>query len=137
MAGGDFHALGDFGELVFQLEASQRGFHVSRPVLIRHYDFVTDWYGKLSRVQVKAIQAPAMRPGAVSYECIAAHGHRKKQPYSLEHSDFIAVFIVPDDLWFILPVAEVGERIHFRFWPDKESGAWTTQFREAWHLMQQ
>ena len=52
--------------------------------------------------------------------------------------DFIAVYIIPEDTWYILPVREVENRLMLLFrpkgYPRPDPYA---HYREAWHLLRE
>jgi len=63
---------------------------------------------------------------------------KKLRPYTASEVDFVAVYIIPDDAWFILPVREVVDCRMLLFRPKK---SWRrdiyAHYREAWHLLRE
>jgi hypothetical protein len=58
--------------------------------------------------------------------------------YSAQEIDFIAAYVVPHDVWYIIPVAEIASRAHIRLYPEgsiRHGGALFEQYREAWDLL--
>jgi hypothetical protein len=64
--------------------------------------------------------------------------HHRLQAYTASEIDFVAVYILPEDTWYILPVREVVERTLLLFRPKgyryRDIYA---HYREAWHLLRQ
>jgi PD-(D/E)XK nuclease superfamily protein len=59
-------------------------------------------------------------------------------PYKLSEIDFIAAHIIPEDSWFILPLAHVLGQVSLLFRPKKsrQPGLYDN-YREAWHYLTQ
>jgi PD-(D/E)XK endonuclease len=87
-------------------------------------------------VQVKSTSyAEADRSDYVVNACHNDKGHKVKA-YHSEEIDFIAVYIVPLDIWYIVPVNQLGSLRALRLYPSGCQGANRFEaFREAWHLM--
>jgi hypothetical protein len=60
----------------------------------------------------------------------------KMKSYQAEEIDFLAAYIVPLDIWYIVPVNQLASLRSLRLYPSgcKGSGCFEA-FREAWHLM--
>ena len=126
-------ALGEWAELVFMQEARRRGFHVAKPFGdTARYDVLLESHGRTHRVQVKCV-SHAFRSG---YKVLAAHGSARKTPYRSGDLDFLAAFIVPLRLWYIIPVAHLRGRTSLWLFPHSRR-ARTSPFREAWGLFRQ
>jgi|SRR5579859_2287153 len=122
-------ALGEWAELVFMQEARLRGFHVAKPFGdTARYDVLLESHGRTQRIQVKCVS----RPFRSGYKVLAAHGSARKTPYRPRDVDFIAAFIVPLRLWYIIPVAQLRGRTSLWLFP-RSRRARTSPFREAWH----
>jgi hypothetical protein len=91
------------------------------------YDVVVDNGRRLLRVQVKSV-AKRHRD---SYEINAGRGRFIKRAYTCAEIDFLAAWIVPDDTWFIIPVAALRCRKTLRL---SRSGHFLG-YREAWTLL--
>ena len=126
---------GEFAELVFQLAAILRGFKVSKP----HgdsdrYDFILDTGTRLWRVQVKSTSN--FHEGLYHVNS----GRRLNQravPYKENQIDFLVVYVVPEETWYIIPVADLEHRVSLLLYPknNPKPGLYG-KFREAWHLFQ-
>ena len=70
--------------------------------------------------------------------CIYNRNNRAGHAYTASEIDFVAVLIVPEQTWYILPVREVLERQTLLFrskgYPRIDPYAY---YREAWHLLRE
>jgi len=122
---------GELGELAFSHKAASLGFGVAKPTgEDEAYDFILDSGKRLWRVQVKSIYSP-FRHG---YRASCRHWNRNL--YQPEEIDFVAVYIVPLNIWYIIPVNSVINSSTLYFYPSGcKRGGRFERFREAWHLM--
>ncbi len=77
-------------------------------------------------------------PDRSAYVVNACHNHkgRKVKAYQADEIDFIAVYLVPLGIWYIIPVNQLGALRALRLYPSGCQGAARFEaFREAWHLM--
>jgi hypothetical protein len=127
---------GDLGEVAFLHKATELGFMVAQPYGTMHpFDFIVQGGQKLWRVQVKT--AAHMRDGLCAVNICRNQGGRVR-PYTTSEVDFVAVYIIADDSWFILPVREVSDRRMLMFRPKKSSRRDIyAHYREAWHLLRE
>jgi hypothetical protein len=57
-------------------------------------------------------------------------------PYKLSEIDFIAAYIIPEDSWFILPLAHILGQTSLLFRPERSrKPSPYDPYREAWHLL--
>ena len=107
---------GEWAELVFATRALGQGLGLSRPWgESSGYDWIVEsGSGEVARVQVKST---IFREGT-GYSCTLKDS---RGPYKKGSFDFVAAFVIPEDVWFILPekkvrgmwsviVSEAGER---------------------------
>jgi hypothetical protein len=91
------------------------------------YDFVVDWGKGFWRVQVK---------GGSYYERskyqVGAGG--KGKPFTKEDMDFVVVHIVPEDLWYIVPI-EIADGLSALWFNPRSTLARFEKYREAWCLL--
>ena len=109
--------------------AAEHGFNVSRPWGdSSRYDFALELDGQFLRVQVKS--TTCMSEG--SYICNFRPGGR---PYTQKQIDFFAVYVIPEDVWYIIP-ARTGLRIkqNIRLRPHRKNHK-HERYREAWELL--
>lgn len=95
-----FKERGEWVELQFMAAAAQRRFAVSKPWGdTRAYDVGVEHAQNFLRVQVKST---TLRAGA-GYRCQFMPNHLKKQDYSLTQIDVFAAYVIPEDVWYLIP----------------------------------
>lgn len=151
---------GQWAELLFMATAARLGLNTCKPYGDNaRYDVIVEAAGNLHRVQIKctndrrqkafntrcscyqAISKQARRAAAVpsaTTRCLTGQPRRvfTIRRYTKRDVDFIAVYVIPEDSWFIIPI----EHIHSTFLavPQKNGSRrlrHREQFREAWHLL--
>jgi hypothetical protein len=129
---------GELAEIAFLHKASGLGFGVAKPYGdSERYDFILDSGERLWRVQVKSI-ATNYPPGSHGYRAASCHsrGSYKDLPYTADEIDFFVAYIVPLDIWYVLPVELVTLVLGLYFYPSGcRLGGRFEPYREAWHLM--
>lgn len=124
---------GELGELVFVLTAASHGLIVSKPYGDSAcYDFLVQARRRILRVQVKA--AFTERLGSFSFN-VTSGGHRY---YTHKDIDFLAAYIGPLDIWYIVPVKVIQSTSAIVIRPGgrlKHRGSRFEPYREAWHLL--
>jgi hypothetical protein len=134
---GEIHAIanptrkrsGEAAEAAFLAKASSLGFGAAKPWGdSERYDFILDSGHGFLRVQVKSTQ----RYAEGRYRVKAAGW---KDTYTLDEIDFLVAYIVPEDLWYIVPVAAFAPRTGLRFYPHSGRNSLYEQYREAWCLL--
>lgn len=119
---------GDVAELAFMHKAISIGFQVAKPWGdVDSFDFIVCHQRMLWRVQVKSVWTRR-----VGY-CVNNAG-TNNIPYTVNETDFLVAYLGPEDLWYILPIALLGNRrrIYLSPWSGK-----ATEFKkyiEAWSL---
>jgi hypothetical protein len=119
---------GEAAEAAFLAKASSLGFAVAKPWGdSERYDFILDSGHGFVSVQVKSTQC-----------CAESRYHVKaagwKDIYTLDEIDFLVAYIVPEDLWYVVPVAAFASRKGLHFYPHSGRRALYEQYREAWCL---
>jgi len=100
------------------------------------YDMVVDLGGRFVRVQVKSTMCKTWEgdrhvpPG--SYAVFLRH--QSSPRYQRTDFDYLAVYVIPKDVWYIMPSAEVTPKIGIRVCPGNKSNPYEC-YREAWHLL--
>jgi hypothetical protein len=57
-------------------------------------------------------------------------------PYTADDIDFLVAYIVPRDVWYVIPVKLVTPVLGMCFYPlGCRRGGYDEGYREAWHLM--
>src|SRR5271167_3086492 len=123
---------GEVSELAFFHKAASLGFGVARPWGdSERYDFILDSGQRLWRVQVKSGCHHRKR----CYDLHGRCGNQEKALYTSEEIDFLVGYLVPIDVWYVIPVEKIGKR-NLLFYPygGARHGHYE-QYREAWGLM--
>jgi len=120
---------GEQAEAVFLNKATSLGLSVSKPWGdSERYDLIVGSGSRLSRVQVKSTQ--------YEYQDKSRYGicnHRHGTFYTEEEIDFLAVYIVPLNIWYIIPVKACLNHRNLRFYPcSTNSRGRYEKYREAW-----
>jgi hypothetical protein len=134
---------GEWAELRFMTRAAEHGIMVSRPWGdSAPYDLMLERNGRVLLVQVKS----TMRIVRGIYRChvpyARANGETSVPPVpgrrpASRHSqiDFVAAYIIPEDLWYILPAPIViGLSGHISLSPHRKGHKYEP-YQEAWHLL--
>ena len=129
---------GELTELRFYLIAYSRGWIISKPFGDNaKYDFVVDVGGKLSRIQVKSTSIMDHTNRQDRYAVLAASGNKVKKVYTKNEIDFLAMYIIPEDVWYIIPVEKLDGRMKLHFRPfDSASKGKHESFKMAWDLLE-
>jgi len=138
--------MGELAELAFMYRAASEGIGVAKPYGDSHaYDFLVQHGRRLARVQVKSCFTQVGRP-ETGFTILARHRMHKGagQPYSPEDVDFIAAYIAPCQVWYLIPIEALKGGISIRVYPKlcpggktKRAGGFYETYREAWHLLKQ
>jgi len=91
------------------------------------YDFVVDWGKGLWRVQVKG---GSTQDGS-SYRVRAGCSGKV---FTKEDMDFVVVHIIPEDLWYVVPI-EIAEGLSTLWFNPRSTRARFEKYREAWCLL--
>src|SRR5579859_3218730 len=118
---------GELAEVAFIYRASALGFVVSKPFGdSAPFDVVVGSGPRLFRVQVKS--AAGSRNGV--YEINAGRGRFVKSAYTANEIDVLAAWLVPEDVWYLIPVAAFSPRKTIRL--GNGAGRRYARFREDW-----
>ncbi len=119
---------GEWAELCFMARAVQHGFNVSRPYGdTGAYDVGVEHNGRFSRVQVKSVTFFSEK----SYTCNICSS---RGTYNRGHFEFFAIYLVPLDLWYVIPFDVVRSSPSLHLGPNARSVRFA-RYMEAWHLM--
>jgi len=121
---------GEWTELVFMTRVAERGFNVSKPWGdSSRYDCAVERRGHFLRVQVKSTIARFYGGYIVSFKS------SRCQFYTCHQVDFFAVYVILEDVWYILPaIVVIGLRGHFLLAPRRYPQKYEA-YKEAWHLL--
>jgi hypothetical protein len=122
---------GEWAEVRFLSRAMEQRFRVAKlwgdsaP-----YDLMVEQDGIAHRVQVKSTMR---RPKGGAYPCHIPAG--KRQLHILEEIDFVAAYIIPLDLWYIIPAGVVAMRKGSIWLAPWRRQSKYERYLEAWHLL--
>jgi PD-(D/E)XK endonuclease len=121
-------ARGEWGESVFMMRAVEHGLPVSRPWgESNSFDFVVGKPGRFASVQVKTT---TVKNGG-GYVCAIRQNNAK---YARGSFDFVAAYVIPEDLWYIIPAKMVAGLGYVTLCSNSEEAKFE-EYREAWHLL--
>ncbi len=125
-------ARGELAEIRFLLAAKLNELVVAKPWGDNlPFDFLVGSGRRFCRVQVKSCSVPQGRGFHLS--CFRP-GDR--QPYTARDIDFLAAYVVPEDVWYIVPVRALGGRKTIVLFPRQPDHGLFCRYRESWHLLQ-
>ncbi len=132
----NYKQRGDWVELKFMTEAAARGLVAIRPHGdFARYDAVVEGRGAFRRVQVKSTDF-RNRFGAYCCNTTGSRNHRATRRYSRRQVDFLALYVIPEDAWYIIPIDALNGRLSVLLYPHRKSKrSLFEHFREAWHLL--
>jgi hypothetical protein len=123
---------GEAAEAAFLARATHLGFSVCIPWGdSNRYDSVVELDRGFLRVQVKS----ATRYAETRYrvKTTGASG----RVYTSKEIDFFVAYVVPENIWYIIPIQAIGQRKGIRFYPTtrRQSRALFEKYRAAWCLL--
>jgi hypothetical protein len=130
----NYKAKGELGELAFAHKAASLGFGVAKPHGDNErYDFIVDSGERLWRVQVKTI----CQVHGHLFQTSVSHGYEDRKPYNSREIDFVAAYLAPLGIWYLIPVRYVEGSTALCFYPSgcRRGGGRFEPYREAWDLM--
>lgn len=126
---------GELVELKFYVKAYEQDFIVSKPFGDNaKYDFIVDSGHRINRVQVKSVGSKDMSSRADRYRVAATHGKNSKNVYTEKQIDYLAAYVIPLDVWYIIPVSELISGSLSLFPHRETSKGYYEKFKEAWDL---
>jgi hypothetical protein len=141
-----FKLQGEWAELLFMARAAELGLSILRPWGDSSpYDVglvVTDQGSTenpltnnkrhprpdLLRIQIKSTRCCH---SAGAYKC---HIDSNGTPYSVHDLDFIAAYVIPVQVWYIIPLASTHGQSELLLAPNRPKSKYA-KFKEAWHLL--
>jgi hypothetical protein len=118
---------GEWVELQFMARAASYGLKLCKPWGdTARYDVVVEHPAGFHRVQVKSTSH--------------LRGHRwecnlSRQAYVAEDFDYLAVYIIPQDVWYIIPFAAIRARRMISLRDPRLGNGRYRRYREAWHQL--
>ena len=127
---------GELAELAFAVKAVSLGFGLAKPYGDRQrFDFILRSGSRLSRVQVKS--TTTLLNGLYRINAHRRIGGRAVA-YLPSEVDFLVAYIIPERVWFVLPIQDILNRTRLLFCPrDYPRGGINEAYREAWHLLRE
>jgi hypothetical protein len=123
---------GEAAEAEFVARAKFLGFTVLIPWgNSDRYDSAVDSGHGLMRIQVKS--ASSMKDSGYRVKTTGSDGH----VYTIKEIDFLAGYVIPENVWYIVPVEAIGQRDGIYFYPHTRRGVrpMFDKYREAWCLL--
>ena len=93
------------------------------------YDVIVESGGRFVRVQVKSTNFLRYN----YYACTLSGSNHSA--YTKEEVDLFAVLVIPDDVWYIIPIEGIGLRCRSISLAPKNSQSRYAKYQEAWHLL--
>ena len=134
--------MGEMGELLFGARAAGLGLTMAKPFGSAEAFDVVVWNREAwLRVQVKVV-ACEFRKNAYNVpcgrqKCQSPYAGRQKRPYTKEEVDFVVVYLLRHDVWYVIPVEAIGKRVNLYLSErplTRERNPWW-QYRERWDLL--
>ena len=129
---------GELGEAAFLHAAIHRGLCIARPWGdSRRYDFIiqsSPTSNTFHRIQVKCTESP----NASGFQVQSTYCDRKRKgKYTPGDIDFLVAYIIPHNIFYIVPIAACPKSASLRFYPEgsERNQAKLEHYREAWHLL--
>ena len=112
---------GDNAELRFMLLNHDLGNIVSKPFGDNaKYDLIVDTRDNLEKIQVKSTRRRDTSGGMDCYNCLVCSGNRLKQQYTEKDVDYIAIYVIPENTWYKIPIKEIkGKTV--KLYPHRKS----------------
>jgi hypothetical protein len=120
---------GEVAEAAFLHKAASLGFSVSKPWgESDRYDFILDSGDHCWRVQVKSAHSSAIN-GYSFHACGNVHSRR----YTAKDIDFIVGYVVPDDVWYVIPIEVFKDITTVKVFPSsRRRMSRYEKYRDAW-----
>jgi hypothetical protein len=134
----NYKERGEWVEAQFIAEALRRGYSVLKPWGdSRPFDVALNFGNRIVRVQVKS---SSHRVGT-GYRC-EFEPNRRSPPYTLKRLDFFAAYIIPQDIWYLIPARVLVNGDHLKkgpmlcpMQPLKKDRYLYESYKEAWGLL--
>jgi len=121
---------GEWVETVFVARATEHGLPVSKPWGdSESYDYVVGRPGRFVGVQVKS----TTHENGGGYVCVI---RKQGKAYTRGSFDFVAAYVVPEDVWYIIPVRDIRGRECVSLCSNSKRNE-NEKYREAWHLLRE
>ena len=124
---------GEVAEAAFLHKATSLGFSVAKPWgESDRFDFIVETGGRFLRVQIKSAYSGDQYGGYTFH----AHGNTHTDVYTSHDIDFLVAYIVPENIWYILPIKTFAGISGAKLFPSsRRLRSRYEKYREAWGLM--
>ena len=121
---------GYLAEMAFATKAMSLGFNVCKPLgETPGFDFVLESGRAVHKVQVKS----GWMEWHGGYPVKISSGTRN---YRADETDFIVIYIIPEDAWYVMPVIAAAHARMASFFPHVTNSRGRLEiYRDAWHLL--
>lgn len=135
---------GSTNEVRFISKAYEKGFTASLPISPERYDLILDNGTRLLKVQIKSTSSIDKSYNSklnTRYKISTQVGKqwhgKQSRPYTEGDIDILAAYIVPLDIWYLLPVEEISSKKGINVCPENEATKGKYEkYREAWNLLE-
>ncbi len=122
---------GEWAEWQFIARALALGFRVAKPLGdCCRYDVVIDNPTGFHRVQIKS--TIVREHGSYRCVCYSSAGYHSYSPHDF---DFFAAYVIPEDVWFIIPASAIAASTLTLDPNLRHPRNRYRPYREAWHLL--
>jgi hypothetical protein len=119
---------GQWAEARFMASACEHGLSVSKPWGdTSRYDFAIELKGRFLRIQVKSTMCRNDRYYICSFRTVG--------PYKESQVDYFAVYVIPEDPWYIFPAAVIIRIKGNLLLASHRSKHKYERYREAWNIL--
>ena len=119
---------GEWAEMCFMARAAAHGLCVAKPYGdSAPYDFAIEYQGRFLRVQVKSTKYKR-------FGCYICRVHTTSRPYRADQIDFVAAYVIPLDVWYMLPASAFQRKTQVCLSPHRKTSKYG-RYREAWDLL--
>lgn len=120
---------GEVAEAAFLSKAAELGFDVAKPWGdSAAFDFIVHSGPRCWRVQVKST-------GSCRWQGYGVRTSGNSVAYTKDDVDFLVAYIVPENIWYVIPVEDIQGISRLWFFPRHKRGSRFEKYREAWCLM--
>ena len=127
---------GEIAELKFEVKALELGFTVLHPYGMDYkYDLVTELNGDFKKIQVKSTAFVPKGKRSI-YRCNTSY-KKGTGVYTKDHFDFMAVYIFPEDIFYIIPVESLTKVKIILNPRNPDSKGKYESYKEAWQLLKE
>ena len=136
---------GEFAEAEFLNRAIRLGLAVAQPWGdSERYDFIVDAGFRFWRVQVKSSSCQTGGQYGYAFKTYSQGRQSQRDHYTAAQIDIFAAYLIPENLWYILPIKILESRLNFSLYPDDrrprgrghaKMGPIPTLYREAWWIL--